>query len=319
MLRDWLRGYALAGLADVDGALVLDDTQAIKKGTKSVGVASQHCGLTGQTENCQCMVMLSYASRFGYTFIDRELYLPRSWACDRDRCDAAGVPADRGLVTKPHLGVAMLKRALADEALVFRWVVADSGYGRDPVLRGFCHDNALSYVLAVAVDLPLVGVRGEALRPDMVLAGTDERVFQRRSCGYASKGERYWDFAAHAVCVKGQPPAPGFAHTLLIRRATRPKITTKHPDGIYEVEYFLVHAPVVTAVPAMILAAGLRWNIEDDNKAGKDLLGLDQYQVRGWTSWHRHVTISMLAQAFLAVTRSGLGKEQPRSRTEHPG
>ena len=118
--------------------------------------------------------------------------------------------------------------------------------------------------------------------------------------------------------MKGQPPASGFAHTLLIRRATRPKITKKHPDGIYEVEYFLVHAPVATPVPAMILAAGLRWNIEDDNKAGKDQLGLDQYQVRGWTSWHRHVTISMLAQAFLAVTRSGLGKDQPQSRTEHP-
>ncbi len=153
----------------------------------------------------------------------------------------------------------------------------------------------------------------------MVLAGTADRVWQRRSCGYGSKGERYWDFAAHAVTVKGQPPAPGFAHTLLIRRAIRPKVTKKHPDGIYEVEYFLVHAPAQTPVPAMILAAGLRCNIEDDNKAGKDQLGLDQYQVRGWTSWHRHVTISMLAQAFLAVTRSGLGKDHPRTGSEHPG
>jgi len=90
VLRDWLRGYALAGLADPDGVLVLDDTQAIKKGTKGVGVAPQHCGLTGQTENRQCMVMLSYASGFGRTFIDRELYLPRSWTGDRARCDAAG-------------------------------------------------------------------------------------------------------------------------------------------------------------------------------------------------------------------------------------
>jgi SRSO17 transposase len=318
VLRDWLRGYALAGLADPDGALVLDDTQAIKKGTKSVGVGPQHCGLTGQTENCQCMVMLSYASRWGHTFIDRELYLPKSWTGDRARCDAAGVPTDRGLVTKPHLGVAMLKRALADEALVFRWVVADSGYGRDPVLRAFCHDNALPYVLAVAVDLPLCGVRGEASRPDLLLADTHEQVWQRRSCGYGSKGERYWDFAAHAVTVKGQPPASGFTHTLLIRRATRAKITKKHPDGIYEVEYFLVHAPASTPVPAMILAAGLRWNIEDDNKAGKDQLGLDQYHVRRWTPWHRHVTISMLAQAFLAVTRSGLGKEPTHPSNEHP-
>ena len=85
-------GYVLSGLADPDAALVLDDTQAIKKGTHSVGVATQHCGLTGQTENCQCMVMLTYASRQGYAFVDRELYLPRVWTADRDRCRRAGCP-----------------------------------------------------------------------------------------------------------------------------------------------------------------------------------------------------------------------------------
>jgi SRSO17 transposase len=309
VLRDWLRGDVLGALADPGGALVLDDTQAVKKGRMSVGVAAQHCRLTGQTENCQCMVMLSYASVHGHAFIDRALYLPASWVRDRPRCRAAGVPKDRGLVTKPHLGVAMLEHALADEALVFGWVVADSGYGRDPVLREFCHRRDVSYVLAVPVDVPLVGVRGEALRPPMLLAGTASRAWQRRSCGHGAKGERYWDWAAHAVTVKGQPPADGFAHTLLIRRATTLTVTGKHPDGIYEVEYFLVHAPIGTPIPKMIAAAGLRWNIEDDNKAGKDQLGLDQYQVRKWTPWHRHVTISMLAHAFLAVTRANLGKD----------
>jgi SRSO17 transposase len=315
-LRDWLRGYVLSGLADIDAALVLDDTQAIKKGTESVGVAPQHCGLTGQTENCQCMVMLTYASVHGHAFVDRELYLPAVWTGDRGRCARAGVPDERGLVTKPHLGVQMLMRALTDPALVFRWVVADSGYGRDPVLRAFCHDQRLSYVLAVPVDLPLVGVRGEAVRPDTLLAGTDDDVWQRRSCGHGSKGERYWDFAAHQVTVKGQTPAPGFVHVLLIRRATKVKVTKKHPDGIVEVEYFLAHAPAGTPLPQIITAAGLRWNIEDDNKCGKDQLGLDQYQVRKWTPWHRHVTISMLAHAFLAVTRAGLGKDHPH-QTRH--
>ncbi len=318
-LRDWLRGYVLAGLADPDAALVLDDTQALKKGVQSVGVGPQHCGLTGQTENCQCMVMLSYASVRGHAFIDRELYLPKSWTTDQDRCRQAGVPDERGFVTKPHLGVQMIERALADEALVFRWVVADSGYGRDPVLRAFCHEQVLPYVMAAPVDLPLVGVRGEPVRPDELLAATSAQMWQRRSCGHGSKGERYWDFAAHTVTVKAQPAAPGFTHVLLIRRATKPKVTKKHPDGIVEIEYFLVHAPTGTPVPAMITAAGLRWNIEDDNKAGKDQLGLDQYQVRKWTPWHRHVTISMLAQAFLAVTRAGQGKDHPpRTRQTTP-
>ena len=152
----------------------------------------------------------------------------------------------------------------------------------------------------------------------VVLAATRDTDWERRSCGHGAKGQRYWDFAAHAVTVKGQPPAPGYAHTLLIRRALSPKVTKAHPNGILEVEYFLVHARVGTPIPQMITAAGLHWNIEDDNRVGKDLLGLDQYQVRKWTRWHRHVTTFMLAHAFLAVTRANLGKEQipePRHAT----
>jgi SRSO17 transposase len=314
LLRDAVRSYVVGGLADPGAALVLDDTQVIKKGVKSVGVAPQHCGLTGQTENCQVMVMLSYASVHGHAFIDRELYVPLVWTADPERCRAAGVPATREFVTKPHLGVAMLARALRDPMVMFSWLVADSGYGRDPVLREFCHQQRVAYVMAVPVDLPLAGVRGEALRPDAVLAATGNAAWERRSCGNGTKGKRFYDWATHTVHVKDQPAADGYEHTLLIRRAKTPKTTKRHPDGVYEVEYFLVHARVGTRIPAMIAAAGLRWNIEDDNKAGKDQLGLDAYQVRKWTPWHRHVTICMLAHAFLAVTRAGLGKDhQPRS------
>jgi SRSO17 transposase len=318
-LRDQIRGYVLAGLSDPGGALVLDDTQAIKKGTKSVGVAPQHCGATGQTENCQCMVMLSYASVHGHAFLDRELYLPTCWTDDPQRCQAAGVPPDRVFMTKPQLGIAMLARALADPALRWSWFVADSGYGRDPGLRAFCHQRAVPYVMAVPCDLPLVGVRGTPSRPDVLHAQTDAGVWEQRSLGAGSKGHRYYDWAAHTVCVKGQPPAPGFTHTLLIRRAIKPKVTVKHPQGIHDVEYFLAHTPEGTPITAMIEAAGLRWNIEDDNKAGKDQLGLDAYQVRKWDPWHRHVTISMLAHAFLAVTRAGLGKDPaPGPPTTNP-
>lgn len=176
--------YVLAASAHPDGALVLDDTQAVKKGRMSVGVAPQHCGATGQTENCQCMVMLTYASVLGHAFIDRELYLPECWTADRARCAAAVVPAERGLVIKPHLGIAMLQRALADPALAFGWVVADSGYGRDPKLCAFCHRRTLAYVFAVPVGLPLVDVRGTASRPDVVLAATRDGDWERRSCGH---------------------------------------------------------------------------------------------------------------------------------------
>jgi SRSO17 transposase len=317
-LRDAVRSYVLDGLADPDAALVLDDTQAIKKGDKSVGVASQHCGLTGDIRNCQCMVMLTYASVHGHAFIDRELYLPQSWTDDAQRCADAGVPAERGFVTKPQLGVAMLKRALADPVLRFGWLVADSDYGRDPALRQFCHQQSIPYVMGVPVDLPLVGVRGEALRPDDLLAATANRDWERRSCGDGTKGARSYDWAAHAVSVKHQSATDGFAHTLLIRRSKRPKTTKQYPEGRYDIAYFLVHAPTNTPIPQMISAAGLRWHIEDDNKTGKDLVGMDQYQVRNWTPWHRHITICMLAQAFLAVTRANLGKDQHRGSGAAP-
>jgi SRSO17 transposase len=314
VLRDAVRGYVVDHVGGPDAVVVLDDTQALKKGTRSVGVAPQYYGLTGDTANVQTLVMLTYATHSGHAFIDRELYLPQVWTGDPARCQAAGVPKTRGFMTKPELGRVMLERALA-AGVPFRWVVDDAGYGRDPGLREFCHQRGLSYVMAVPVDLPLVGVRGQALRPDVVLAQTRDRQWERRSCGQGAKGCRLYDWAARTVTVTGQTPAPGHEHTLLIRRTLHTKVTTAHPDGVLDVEYFLAHAPRTTPIPEMITAAGVRWSVEDDNKTGKDLLGLDQYQVRKWTPLYRHVTLCMLAHAFLAVMRADLGKDPPPRET----
>ena len=208
VLRDRVRDYVVATLGAEDGVLIADDTQVIKKGDKSVGVAPQHCGATGQTENCQVLPMLAYASARGHAFIDRALYLPRRWTDDPQRCADAGVPAERGFLTKPQLVIDMLDRALA-AGVPFRYFTADSGYGRDPALRARCHTAALSYVMAVPVDLPLVAPAGGATRPDHVLATVPKAAWERRSCGQGTKGERYYDWAAVAVTVKDQPPADG--------------------------------------------------------------------------------------------------------------
>lgn len=112
-LRDRVREYVVAGIGDPEATLVLDDTQVQKKGTHSVGVAHQHCGVTGDVRNCQVMVMLTYAASDGHTFVDRALYLPGPWTGDRERCRAAGVPDEVGFATKPQLGLRMLERALA--------------------------------------------------------------------------------------------------------------------------------------------------------------------------------------------------------------
>jgi SRSO17 transposase len=112
----------------------------------------------------------------------------------------------------------MLDRALA-AGVPFRYFTADSGYGRDPALRTRCHATALSYVLAVPVDLPLVEPAGAPTRPDRVRATVPKTVWERRSCGNGTKDARYYDWVAVAVTVKDQPPADGYRHTLLIRRS----------------------------------------------------------------------------------------------------
>lgn len=117
--------------------------------------------------------------------------------------------------------------------------------------------------------------------------------------------------------MKEQSPAEGYDHTLLIRRSKGMR-TRKSQPASCDIEYFLVHVPVATTLPAMIRAVGLRWKIEEDNKTGKDQLGMDQYQVRTWAPWHRHVATCMLAQVFLAVTRAGRGKRRCARKARRP-
>ncbi|MFZ3492019.1 IS701 family transposase [Streptomyces sp. 5.8] len=302
-----LRAYVAEHLGDPAATLVLDDTQVQKKGTRSVGVARQHCGVTGDVRNCQVMVMLTYAAPGGHTYIDRRLYLPAAWTDDRARCREAGVPDAVAFATKPQLAVRMLEQALA-EGVLFSWVVADSGYGRDGGLRDFLHRERLSYVLAVPVTLPLAGPPGSPApgtarikRADHLLPYAKRRdQWERRSCGEGSKGLRYYDWTLFAVTVTGQEPADGFEHQLLIRRSTHQKQLAGGRFD-YEYAYFLVHAPMGTPAGAAIGQAGVRWQIEEDNEQGKQLTGLDQYQVRKWTPWHRSITCTMLAHAFLTV------------------
>ncbi|MEW2490875.1 IS701 family transposase [Streptomyces sp. NPDC048411] len=310
-LRDAVRDYVVSHLGDGEASLVIDDTQAQKKGTKSVGVAFQHCGLTGDVRNCQTMVMLTYATTAGHAFIDRRLYLPEDWTDDRERCREAGVPDDIAFATKPELAITMLEQARAG-AVPFSWVLADAGYGRDPQLRTWCHGRKVPYVFGVPVDLPLDGPPGKPRQPavrradDLLHYAKARDQWERRSCGDGAKGERLYDWTAFAVQVKDENPADGFTHWLVLRRSVHPNRRGKDGRLHREIAYFLVHAPAGTTVSEIIARAGGRWQIEEDNEINKQLVGLAQYQVRKWTPWHRHVTACMLATAFLSVQRAAI-------------
>jgi len=113
-VRDDVRDAVVEALADAErGVLIADETGFVKKGTKSAGVAHQYSGTAGRIENSQIGVFLAYASDRGRALIDRELYLPKEWIADRDRCAAAGIPDDVGFATKPELAQLMVERALA--------------------------------------------------------------------------------------------------------------------------------------------------------------------------------------------------------------
>ena len=133
-VRDDLRGYVADQLGDPDAVLVVDETGDLKKGTATAGVQRQYTGTAGRIENAQVAVYLGYAAPAGHALIDRELYLPRSWASDPARCQAAGIPAGTGFATKPQLARRMIERAVT-AGVPFAWTTADEAYGDNGPLR----------------------------------------------------------------------------------------------------------------------------------------------------------------------------------------
>ncbi|WP_405683312.1 IS701 family transposase [Streptomyces sp. NBC_00057] len=243
------------------------------------------------------------------------------WAEDRERCRAAGIPDEVGFATEPEPAVAMLEEAVA-AGVPFSWVLADSGYGRDPQVRAWCHDRSVPYVLGVPVDLPLDGPPGKPRHPavkradDLLHYARVRDQWERRPCGFGTKGERLYDWTAFAVEVKGEKPAEGSTHWMVLRRSPHPNRRGKDGKLHREIACFLVHAPNATTASEIITRAGGRRQIEEDNEINKQLDGFAQYQVRKWTPWHRHVTACMLATAFLAVQRAAFPEPEPESDSD---
>jgi SRSO17 transposase len=295
-LRDALRSFVVQFLARPDGVLVLDETAFLKKGRMSAGVAPQYAGITGQIENCQVAVFCAYATDTGRALIDRELYLPAAWCDDAGRCRTQRIPRARAkaVVTKPELGRRMVERCRRAK-VPFGWVAADSAYGQDRKLRAALERRRIPYVMAVPVD-ETVSTHGTGpLRVDK-LAARIPLVFERRSCGTGAKGLRSYDWALADVTWPGGAeggPRRGHVHLLLVRRSI------SDPG---QVAYFAVHTKAATPIGEIVRVMGLRWGIEDCFETAKSDCGLDHYEVRTWDAWHRHITLSMAALAFLTIT-----------------
>jgi SRSO17 transposase len=288
-VRDDLRAYVVEEIGTPEGILVIDETGFLKKGSHSVGVKRQYSGTAGRVENCQIGVFLSYASEQGHALIDREVYLPKEWAADEGRRTAAKVPSTIQFATKPELARQMLGRAFAAD-VPCKWVTGDSIYGGDRRLRLWLEEQHHWFVLGIAKDEPLWREFGQK-RADEWAATLPDDAWQRLSCGDGAKGPREYDWALLLLPRWGQ--SPEIFHALLVRRSLA--------DG--ELAYYVVFAPTGTTLPILVRVAGRRWTIEECFELGKDEVGLDEYEVRHWPGWYRHITLSMWALAFLTVTR----------------
>jgi SRSO17 transposase len=301
-VRDDLRAYVVEHLGEPDGVLIVDETGFLKKGTKSVGVQRQYSGAAGRIENCQIGVFLGYASSKGRTFLDRALYLPKEWADDAERRCEAGVPTDVEFATKPELARRMLERTFTADVPA-AWVTGDAIYGDDSDLRRWLEAEHHPYVLAVSCSHALWH-QGKQERVDALVASLPSEAWGTLSAGVGSQGERLYDWACFQLPSQ---MAPGMASWLLVRRSR------SHPT---EFAYFRAFGPQDTSIEELVRVAGMRWAIEESFEDAKGAVGLDQYEVRKWNAWHRHITLSLLAHAFLEVTRraaNGVEKGGPQS------
>ena len=308
-VRDDLRDYVIEHFGDQEsGILIVDETSFIKKGQNSVGVGRQYCGMTDDVENCQVGVFVGYASSKGAALIDRALYLPEYWAKDQKRRAQAGVPEEVRFVTKPDLAVGMLARAFLEQVPA-RWVSADAFYGSNREFRLFLENRGQPFVLGVRSNdrvwkLP---ERGRIHEPESLHVRVDELAaeipnehWQRLSAGEGSKDDRpgYWALVElDRLQLTGWDKFRSYRHWgrwLLVRRSIAdPR----------QLSYYVVFAPKEgTTMREFVQIAGTRWQVECCFKEAKGL-GLDEYEVRKWDGWYRHITLVMLAHAFVSVVR----------------
>jgi SRSO17 transposase len=288
---DELRIYIIQHLGDPNGVLVLDETGFVKKGRHSAGVARQYTGTVGKVENCQIGVFLGYASPLGHALLDRELYLPHEWTDDRERCQQAGIPGDRGFATKPQLARQLLARAFA-AGVPTKWVTGDWVYGNDRQLRRWLEGRPQPYVLAVSGQ-EYVWVDGRQRQVKRCLAALAEEGWRRLSAGDGAKGPRWYDWCWLPLAA---PLEPGWCRWLLVRRSI---------SDPTDLTAYMVFAPQATTLEEVVPVAGSRWTIESGFEAAKGEVGLDHYEVRTWTGWYRHITLAMWALALLTIMRTG--------------
>jgi SRSO17 transposase len=293
-VRDDLRAYVVEHLNDPGAVLVVDETGFLKKGTKSVGAQRQYSGTAGRRENCQVAVFLCYAGARGRAFLDRALYLPKGWAEAPARRAEAGVPAAVRFATKPQLAKTLLARAFA-AAVPAAWVAGDTVYGGNSRFRQWLEAEGRAYVLAVPHTHRVWRPDGRSRSAKRVVEALPADAWQRLAAGEGAQGPRWYDWAAVPLPVAALGGLVPMASWLLVRRSV---------SDPTDLAYYRAYGPITTPLAELVRVAGSRWAIEVGFEQAKGEVGLDDYEVRSWDAWHRHITLALLAHAYLEVTRT---------------
>jgi SRSO17 transposase len=309
--RDICRDYVIEHIGSPDGVLVVDETGFLKKGTHSAGVAPQYSGTAGRVENGQIGVFLAYASRKGHALIDRALYLPEAWCADAGRRAETAIAEDVVFATKPALATQMIARAL-DAGVPCAWVLGDEVYGSDHKLRTLLEQREQPFVLTVRSNERLWAVRAKKTgwySAAELAEACPARAWQRLSAGAGSKGERFYDWTCLRLARRPGPPQTRWLHGLLVRR---------NGEDPKDLTYYVVFAPASTRLATLARVAGQRWTVEECFEVAKQEVGLADYEVRSWHGWYRHITLAMLALAFLVAMRVRLNAAPTPTGTDAP-
>jgi SRSO17 transposase len=303
-VREELQDYVVETLGTEDAVLVVDETGFLKKGKKSVGVKRQYSGTAGGVENAQVGVFLAYATARGTAFIDRDLFLPEEWAEDTERRTEARVPVDVTFKTKPQLALRMFKDAFK-AGVKAAWVTADSVYSSSEVRR-YLEDRKQPFVLGISTQFMLRFPEGDRLRQarvDELFAELKAKDWQRLSAGQGSKGERLFDWAWLGLSDLSKD-SRGTSKSAKTKTFDKWVLARRSVQDPKDLAYYIVFAPSTTTLQDVIQVAATRWVIETGFEAVKNEAGLDEYEVRSWVAWYRHITLSLLAYAFLVAIRT---------------
>jgi SRSO17 transposase len=321
-------------LGDAEGVLIVDGSDFPKKGQHSVGVARQYCGATGKLDNCQAGVFVAYASRHGYTLLDRRLYLPQEWFAptSRDRWERCAIPEGTPFQTKLELAWGMIEKLHAPGGLPFRWLTCDEAFGDSHDFLGRLEALPRTYLADVSVStlvwlerprtaVPPAKATGRPSYRERVVEGTPPpmrvdalaeqlpkgalRTYRVKA---GQKGPIRARFAfVRAVAARDQRPGPDV--WVVFRRSRSEPAALK---------VFLSNAPADTPAKDLVRVSGMRWPIETCFEEAKGCLGMADYQTRSWRGWHHHMTLVILAHHFVVRLKLRHKKGLRRSPSPRP-